>query len=305
MNQDNLFEKATILRVPDEYTRRPRLQQCLKESLEIVNKAIVDHNPYAICVMVSGGDDSITALYVAKMLGIKIDFIIHGVTGTQLRGCREYVQSVAEKTNIKLLEANAGTAYEDYIRRKGFFGKGKDAHKFSYHILKDNPFGRTLTKNLSRGVRGRKVLLLNGVRVDESENRLDNFGDNPTRVSASRPNNIWVNIIHWFTRENCLELLEAENIERSPVARVLGRSGECNCGTVQNTNEIAAARAYDPEWGKRLDVLRQYAISKFGWDIWQAPTKAVLAEIKDQAAKVPDYMPMCVGCKARQGKIFE
>lgn len=303
--QDNLFEKAAQVRVPDDPARPLSIQTCLEESEEIVKKAIVDNQPYAICAMVSGGDDSITALYVARMLGIKIDFIIHGVTGTELRGCREYVRDVAERTGIKLLEADAGTAFEDYVKRKGFFGVGRDAHKFSYHILKDNPFGRTITKNLSKGMRGRKILLLNGVRIDESENRLDNFGDNPTRPQASRPNNIWVNIIHWFSDQNKTDFLGAENIQRSPVAMALGRSGECNCGTAQNAQSRQEACNYDPEWAERLNTLRKYAVEKFGWDIHQNPDKKRLAEIKAEAQKIEDYMPMCVGCKARQGRIFE
>lgn len=301
--QDNLFEKGSLITVPTMPTKS--LQQCLEESAEIVQKAIVDHNPYAICVMVSGGDDSITSLYVAKMLGIKIDFIIHGVTGTQLRGCREYVHQVAGDTGIKLLEADAGTAFEDYVKRKGFFGIGRDAHKFSYHILKDNPFGKTISKHIRKGIKGRKILLLNGVRVDESENRLDNFGDNPHRVQASMTSNIWVNIIHWFGDKDKMDFLQAENIKRSPVAMALGRSGECNCGTAQNAQSRLEACNYDPVWKEKIEALRKYAVEKFGWDIYQNPNKKRMRELKEEAQKIDDYMPMCVGCKMRQGRIFE
>ena len=91
------------------------LLERLVESKEIVDKAIKDYDPYAVVLMLSGGDDSITALLVAKLLGLKIDFVIHGVTGTGLKDCRSYVHQVCEKEHLTLLEANAGTAFEDYV----------------------------------------------------------------------------------------------------------------------------------------------------------------------------------------------
>jgi len=251
--------------------------------------------------MLSGGDDSITALKVALMLGVRIDYIIHGVTGTGLKDVRKYVHSVAELCNIKLIEANAGSAFEDYVKRKGFFGVGTTAHSFSYHILKVNPFDRAISKYIRKGVPGRKILLLNGVRVEESDNRADNFGDNPYRETR---NNIWVNIIHWFTKKECLTLLEAENFKRSPVAMALGRSGECNCGTMQDEAGRIACSMYDPEWGEWMKSIRRYVIQNFGWDISQNPNKKRMQEIRDEVAKLDTFQPMCVGCKAQQLKLL-
>lgn len=279
----------------------PYNSDLLKESAEIVNKAIMDISPYAVCLMLSGGDDSVTALEVALMLGLRIDFIIHGVTGTGLPEVRKYVSQLAATKNIPLLEANAGTAFENYVMRKGFFGKGVDAHKYSYHVLKSGPFEKAISKHIVKRIKGRKLILLNGVRVDESDNRADNFGDNPYRW---RKNMCWVNIIHWFTKTDCINLLESENIQRNPVSIELGRSGECNCGTTINEASIIAASAFNKEWGAWMYNLRKQAISKFGWDITQNPKKEVLAEIKKQAQQISDFMPMCVGCKVRQKELF-
>lgn len=278
----------------------PANNQLLQESAEIVNKAIIDNDPYAIVLMLSGGDDSITALLAAIMCGIKIDFIVHGVTGTGLPAVRLYVAEIAAKYGIKIIYADAGTAFEDYVMRKGFFGRGKDAHKYSYHILKDNPFGKAISKYIRKGVKGRKIILLNGIRVDESDNRADNFGDNPYRWQDSSPNNLWVNIIHWFTKHNCLELLAGEDFKRSPVAIELGRSGECNCGTMDSEADRIAAYKFDPVFGERMMKLRKAVVQKFGWDIGQQPNKKVIAEMKAANLLIPDFMPMCVGCKANK-----
>jgi hypothetical protein len=299
--QTRVFGDEHILRMP---SITHYLDDKLLESQIIVQKAIIDYNPYAVCLMLSGGDDSITALKVALMLGVKIDFIIHGVTGTGLKDVRKYVHSVAALTGIKIIEADAGTAYEDYVKRKGFFGVGKVAHTFSYHILKANAFRHAVSKYIRKGKEGRKILLLNGVRVEESEDRADNYGDNPYRFDPAAPNNIWVNIIHWFLKNDCLHLLEAENFKRSPVAIYLGRSGECNCGTMQDEAGRIACGQYDPEWADWMKRLRKYVIQLFGWDISQNPDKKRMQEIRDEVAKLSTFQPMCTGCKAQQLKLL-
>lgn len=291
----NLFETNTIS-IPKDHSS---LRQQFEESKEIVAKAIIDVNPYAICLMLSGGDDSITALHVALLLGVKIDFVIHGITGTGLPEVKAYVDKVCNLLGMRLIYADAGTAYEDYVRRKGFFGKGNGAHSFAYHILKDHPFRTCISKHIRKGVAGRKIILLNGVRVEESENRADNFGDNPYRWIK---NNYWVNIIHWWTKKECLQLLDELNFGRSPVSIALGRSGECNCGTMQNDSDRLMASMFNPEWGAWLANLRREVVRKFGWDINQNPNKQVLEEIKSIAQRAAP-MPMCVGCKA-QKKLF-
>lgn len=289
----NLFE-TNVLAAP-----AGPLQSNFEESKEIVAKAIIEVNPYAICLMLSGGDDSITALKVALMLGVKIDFVIHGITGTGLPEVKEYVRRVCDELGMRLIYADAGNAFEDYVRRKGFFGKGNDSHKFSYHILKAGPFRKCISKYIRKGVPGRKLILLNGVRVEESDNRADNFGDNPYRWDE---NNYWVNIIHWWTKKECLELLSYEGFKRSPVAIALGRSGECNCGTMQNDADRIAANNFNPVWGRWMQNLRNEVTRKFGWDINQAPNKKVLEAIKAEAKRLTDLMPMCVGCKNQNQK---
>ena len=148
-----LYEPLPVLNIPET-----NLVERFEESKEIVQKAIYDTDPYAVGVMLSGGTDSLTALQVAIMLGVKIDFIMHGVTGTGLKDCRTFVNQVAAKHNIKLIEADAGTAFEDYVKRKGFFGKGVDAHRYSYHVLKSGPFRKAISKHVRKGKAGRKII---------------------------------------------------------------------------------------------------------------------------------------------------
>src|SRR6185312_4358121 len=100
----------------------------LEQSKEIIEKAITDFKPAAIVMMLSGGDDSMTAYHVAKELGIKFDLVIHGNTRTGISLTTEFTIKEAERMKDKLIIADAGTSYKDYVLRKGFFGKGNDAH---------------------------------------------------------------------------------------------------------------------------------------------------------------------------------
>lgn len=238
----------------------------LKESLEIYDRAMIDYKPYAVVLMLSGGDDSLLCERIVNELGISIDYIIHGVTGTGIFETQQFVREIAKNSGFKYAEANAGDAYEKYVMRKGFFGKGNDAHAKAYHILKAQPFRTAISHNIRKGVKGRYILLLNGVRVDESENRADKLGDNPYNIDPAAPKNIWTNLVHYWTTKERDEYLSANNIKRNPVSILLNRSGECLCGSMQTMATGLQAAKFFPTWGKWWLDIRKRVIARFPWD---------------------------------------
>ncbi len=236
--------------------------------------------------MVSGGHDSAACHALALELGLPITLTIHGRTGCGLQGATDYV-TANYGTDAPLAVADAGDAYQDYVLRKGFFGKGIDAHSFAYRILKAQPFRKVISSELRRGKRNTPVLLLNGAFKAESTNRKTHL--RRARQDPAAPMNIWFNLMHDWSAEMRDEYLRTRNVPLSPVAQALCRSGECMCGTMQTAAERLEAAAYDPGWGKRLDDLEAEAFSLhgFGWG-QSAPRKN---------PKQPDlFMPMCVGC---------
>jgi 3'-phosphoadenosine 5'-phosphosulfate sulfotransferase (PAPS reductase)/FAD synthetase len=264
-------------------------EEILHKSKEIVFQAISDHSPAATVLMLSGGDDSLTAYHVAKELGIKIDFVIHGNTRTGIPLTTDFARMKAEAMGDTYLEADAGESYENYLFRKGFFGKGLGAHAFSYHILKQDHFERVVAANIRKRKRNFKILFLNGGRKDESENRKVRFA-NPIKITNRRPNDIWVNIINDWSKKDCLEYMEGNCIKRNPVSVNLCRSGECMCGTMQSKGDRLEASFFYPDWGKKLDELeaKVKAIHNFGW-----------GENKPKQKTTPQtdlFQPMCVGC---------
>jgi 3'-phosphoadenosine 5'-phosphosulfate sulfotransferase (PAPS reductase)/FAD synthetase len=256
---------------------------------EIIIQAQTEFKPQATVFMFSGGDDSLTTGHVAKELGIKFDFIIHGNTRTGIEETTEFARKESEKFDAKYLEADAGDSYVNYVMRKGFFGKGLGAHAFTYHILKQDHFERVVAKHIRQRRRNFKILFVNGARRTESENRLITMAS-PFKVTKRRPNDMWVNLINEFTKEDCRNYLDGNSIDRNPVSVNLCRSGECMCGTMQSQGDRNEAGFFYPGWKKWIDELEKEVKAKHGWG-WNENKPKQKTIIKDT------FQPMCTGCK--------
>lgn len=266
----------------------------LDSSVRIVREAVAAISPDYIVSMVSGGKDSAASHAVAVELGLKIDLIIHGNTRTGIPQTSEFVAENYGVTGPGLCVADAGTAYEDYVLRKGFFGKGIGAHGFSYRVLKATPFRKVISRELRQRKRGVRIMLLNGARKDESANRQANLA--VTRSDPAAPGNVWVNIVHDWSQDDRDAFLTSRAVPINPVAKALCRSGECMCGTMQSKVERIEAAAIYPEWGHWLDGLdaEVRALHGYGWGE-AFPSKA-------SRAQQDLFQPMCVGCNRRDAE---
>jgi len=265
----------------------------IDSSVQILRDAIDQFNPTHIVSMVSGGKDSAASDQVAEELGVKVDFRIHGNTRCGIAETSQFVRETYGRKG-EYVEADAGTAYEDYILRKGFFGKGRDAHGYAYRVLKATPFRKAVSREIRQGKRGVRVLLLNGARKDESENRKKNL--KLFRADPASPGNIWVNIIHDWTQDDRDEYLERCQTPINPVAKALCRSGECMCGTMQTPAERVEAAALYPKWGEWLTELEKEAMRLHGFGWGQTAPKT------SKPAPGADFQPMCKDCMARGGQ---
>lgn len=264
-----------------------------KRSREIVNQAITEYRPYAIVLMFSGGDDSLSAYHVARAIGIPLSHFLHGVTGTGIPQTTEFARRVGEQSGLHYIEANAGNAYEKYVWRKGFFGRGEEAHKMAYHVLKNEHFEKALSHYIRKGQRGRNILLINGARWQESSNR-ERMKTEPIRRGRKGGPNVWVNVINDWTKHDCAQFLR--DYERNPVTELLCRSGECFCGTMQSQEQRQEAAYWFPEWGKWLDDLEAAVRNKHGWG-WGEPVPGWLKQRKAGQIAMPGFLPMCHSCE--------
>lgn len=262
----------------------------IAESAKILKDAIDRFQPTHFVSMVSGGKDSAASDQIARELGVKIDFVIHGNTRCGIPETSQFVRDTYGKLS-DFVEADAGAAYEDYVLRKGFFGKGIGAHGFAYRVLKATPFRKAISKHIREGRRNVRVMLLNGARKDESENRQKNL--QVTRQDPAAPGNIWVNPIHDWSQDDRDAYLDSRGTPINPVAIQLCRSGECMCGTMQTEAERQEASSLYPSWGNWLTSLEAEAkaLFGFGWGV--------------SFPKQPDprqsdlFQPMCKDCVRR------
>lgn len=262
----------------------------IDNSAQILRNAIDQFNPTHIVSMVSGGKDSAASDQVAEELGVKIDLRIHGFTRTGIEETTHHVRDVYGRKG-EYVEADAGTAYEDYVLRKGFFGKGIGAHAFAYRVLKATPFRKAISRYIRKGKRDVRVLLLNGARKDESENRQKHL--TVSRSDPAQKGNIWLNLIHDWTQDDRDEYLERCQTPINPVAKALCRSGECMCGTMQSPEERVEAAALYPKWGEWLNALEAEAMRLHGFGWGSSFPK------QPQPGQADLFQPMCKSCLVR------
>jgi len=255
--------------------------------------------PYATVLCLSGGGDSLAAYAAAKMMGIRIDYLLHVRTGTGIAQTTEFVRQFAKSQRIPLILADAGDAYERYVLRKGFFGVGQRAHSFSWHVLKKQPLERGISEFIRQRRRNRTVILLNGARLNESKNRRQNLakkGDIRPMQAGSK--NVWANLIHHWSKSDCRAAVAECNLKTNPVSDVLCRSAECMCGTAQSQDDRREAAFWYPEWGAWLDDLEGRVTERFPWRWGETPPEAWKLEERGQLRLFDkaSFQPMCSGC---------
>lgn len=272
----------------------------LQQSKAIVEEAIVTYKPYAIVSMVSGGDDSLTADSVARLLGVKVDYILHGITGTGVKSTTEHVRQYAAGRDSQYIEANAGDTYERYVLRKGWYGIGHTAHLYAYHMLKHRQFRATLSRYIRQRMTGRNILLINGARTAESGNRKAKLHSGAIRAEGP---NVWVNIIHDWSKRDCLDLLDEQQVKRCPAAVLCHRSGECLCGTMQKKEQAEEIAYWFPDWGAWwFDIRARVKAAGFGWD-WGEDVPPAFKARKEREKQIKagqmefDWLPMCHSCQ--------
>jgi len=269
----------------------------IKSSEQIIKNAIKQFRPSAIVMMFSGGNDSLAAYTLSKKLAIPVTHFIHGITGTGIKETTKFSRQVGrQESGLHYLESNADLSYQDYVLRKGFFGRGLIAHSYAYHILKAQPFRKACSKIRKRR-RNFNILLLNGARLEESKNREKNLTKYFNRDPAAK-NNIWINLIHDWKKEDCSNFLSECKVKRNPVTELLCRSGECLCGTMQSQEERKEASFWFPKWGQWIDNLEKTVCKRFPWKWGVEITKSYLQEQKGQM-KLDLFQPACQSCKFR------
>jgi 3'-phosphoadenosine 5'-phosphosulfate sulfotransferase (PAPS reductase)/FAD synthetase len=267
----------------------------------------------------SGGNDSIVASHFANQ-NTKDCCTFNADTMVGLKPAREHIQRVIEKqkwtaeilpatsegppgeteTNqeVRANWVDGDTAYEEYVLNHGF--AGPPMHARMYQRLKERPLMR-LRKQLQGGRRGGRLIVISGIRADESSIRA---GYKRAWHDVPKQGVTWINPFYYFTAAD-FELYRQEfGLSRNPVKQLCGISGECCCGTFGSRSERKAYEVADPEFAAYLDTLEARVKQRFPWSWGEGPPDWWTAQKRGQGflwpmlpdEELPTFQPMCVGC---------
>ncbi len=264
---------------------------------KIVVDAIVEHDPSKVFVLLSGGNDStVLTSWARRAFGDKIDAAVFIDTGTSIEpdpadpsdttpSVREFVEAFCANRHLPLIVLEAGDAYQRMVREHGVPGPG--AHRYPYVNLKERQLDRLIREHKTRW--NDRIMLLTGARRLESQRRMGQA------VPVKRDGcTVWVNPLIDWTATDMRAYRERHGLEESPVAALLHRSGECNCGAFAEPGEREMLRSLVPQWFERVIVGAEAAARAHGkWANWgQRPPHA-----RDRE----DLGPLCNGCALPPG----
>jgi 3'-phosphoadenosine 5'-phosphosulfate sulfotransferase (PAPS reductase)/FAD synthetase len=174
---------------------------------------------------------------------------LHLNTGIGLQSTNAFVREFTAERGIPYHEAHSPISYEDMVRRGwrtnksgkrqvGFPGRG--AHRFSYVWLKERALDAFVS--LQKDHRLDRIMLLTGVRAEESVRRMGNCVD-VERDGAQ----VWVApLIDWSDRD-MQEHRTFYSVPMSPASSTIHMSGECYCGAFGDRREIGMVEAFFPD----------------------------------------------------------
>jgi hypothetical protein len=159
-------------------------------------------------------------------------------------------------------------SYEKYVLRFGFPGQNHSQHTVMYRMLKDHSLSRCIAQ-IRQKRRGYRLALLTGARRDESIRRMGTVQN-----IQMRKNDVWVNPIADWCKSDIHHYFNENNIERSIVAKTIGRSGECNCGVYGHPNELLEIKQCSPKFYEYMKELEAKVKERgFYWGWGQSPPK--------------------------------
>lgn len=272
-------------------------QQKERRAVKYIVRGIQEYNPTEIFIGFSGGGDSLLCAEIVKKYFPKAK-IFHANTGVGIKKTRKFVRDYCEKRGWDLVEIKAkedcGQDYEEMVMEYGF--PGPAMHKKMYQRLKERCIQK-LHRDYKGGY-GNKIMMCTGIRSDESQIR----AGYKNRIIDAINGVAWINPVYWFSKQDKYDYLEHHKIERNPVSKVIGMSGECLCGAYAHKGELDLIRLVEPETADYLEELQERVMKKFPWG-WEDRMPKWFKDMKEGQTDAffnwedsEYFQPMCVGC---------
>ena len=252
----------------------------------------------------SGGHDSLTATHLASRHP-RFSFACHINTGIGVEETREFVRETCRDWGIELREYRAEDyiggdgqpcpqRYTDFVFKYGFPGPGQ--HHRMYQRLKERPL-RNMIRDLDRK-RGQKVLLITGVRADESIRRTAHVD----QAQIWEGTKVWVAPVWDMTKQDTNAYVKDNNLTRNPVVDAIHMSGECLCGAYAHKGELDELAFWYPETAKEIRIIEDEA-ARLGmpWRWEDGPPKWHAAKADGQLLLLDEGM-LCSTCTVRHNE---
>jgi|GEM_PF-2832652 len=284
------------------------LEDKIESSKKILNQALSEYKPHCTIVAFSGGDDSLCVMEVLKYLNHKPQYAIFANTGTCIPATKTFVETYCKTNGIELLTTSPKKTLREMVIKEGFPGLGKSAHNYSFGELKGKPIRDMISAKIRQGKRHRNVIVFSGIRRNESEERSRSnkykspFWQQKTRIGSDGEQryvpNIWTSLIHQWEKEDTLEFLESVKQDRNPISILLGRSGDCHCGTAiaNPQKEFSELNKHAQSVAKEISELNQYCIEKRLTQWAEKRKKSSFLEKQGQC-NLFEGLDLCRGCK--------
>ena len=271
--------------------------QKIRKAIKYITKAKHYYDPKEIFIGFSGGTDSLLCAGIVTNFFPKAK-IFHANTGIGLKKTRSYVRQICKDRDWDLVEIKAkedcGQDYEQMVLEHGFPGPGM--HGKMYQRLKERCV-RELHRRYKQE-RGNKIMLITGIRHDESQIRAGYKNSIINIVDGVA----WVNAFYWWSQQEKYNYIKDHGLKVNPVNKIIGMSGECLCGAYAHKGELDLIRLVEPETADYIEELQERVMKRWPWK-WEEKMPGWFKKLKKGQTDMfynweesSYFEPMCTGC---------
>jgi 3'-phosphoadenosine 5'-phosphosulfate sulfotransferase (PAPS reductase)/FAD synthetase len=224
---------------------------------------------------------------------------LHINTGIGIERTREFVRETCGDSGWSLREEKTTQSYEDLVLERGF--PGPAMHGKMYNRLKERPIRRVVSEAKCGHSRTACVMIVSGIRHDESAIRTGY-----QRAISKVGSQVWVNPLYWSTIDVFRAYRERHKLQPNPVSAKLGFSGECLCGAHADKGELDRIEFVCPQTAAYLrDLESRVRQAGFPWGYESGPPRWWLDQQRGQGL-LGDWFddapqckpgPMCHSCE--------
>jgi 3'-phosphoadenosine 5'-phosphosulfate sulfotransferase (PAPS reductase)/FAD synthetase len=255
--------------------------------MDVLQYAMSEIRMRKIWALYSSGNDSLVSTHYAMERGAhEVLHISTGIGVDEPNGLsvREVVHETCKKYGWPYtVKTPPDLSYRDMVLKHGFPGPG--AHLYPYSWLKERAIAAIQRE--SKKCRSDRIGLITGVHESESARRMG-FVLPVIRVKAR----VWIAPCFNWNALDFAAYRKEHGLEISPIAKLIGMSGECFCGAFAKPGELVKIRTYFPALYRTIADLQEEAEAAGVHCKWGVrPPKR---KTKDQF-EFP-FLPLCVNC---------